>query len=324
MRRATLVLSLLLALALVGPAASQEHAAAPHDGAVAPAPGAPAGSASASPARKVSIGFDSLRPERIDVVTGETVTWTNDSARAHTVTADDGSFDSGRFGAGLTFSRRFATAAEFPYHCRLHPSIRGVAAVHDLLLDAPAFPASPKTAFPLTGRASLATLAAGTEVSLEADTGEGFTAVASTTLQADGAFSARLPAPAGGSYRAVAGGVTSAPVNLIVLDRRISLSAKRVASRVVLRTTVTPASPGGRVVLQLYLPERFGWWPVRSAKLDARSAATFDVRTRRRLRVRVRLTLPDEATPLATSRTLRIGPTLRSPPHRSRGHAAHG
>lgn len=269
-----------------------------------------AGEHMASTAREVSIGFSSLQPERLDIITGETVQWTNDSARVHTVTADDESFDSGRFGASQTFRRRFETAGEVPYHCRLHPSIKGVTAVHELLLDTPALAAASNTAFPLTGRANAA-LPAGTAVSIEADTGTGFTAVGATTVGPDGAFSARLSVPTGGSYRAVAGGVASPPVQLLVLDRQISLHAKRAGGKTVLSTRVTPAAQGGRVVLQLYLPERFGWWPVQGATLDARSAATFQVRTRRRLRARVRLTLSDGATTLATSRTLRVGATPR-------------
>ena len=43
--------------------------------------------------------------ESLDVVMGETVTWTNDSVRVHTVTADDGSFDSGRMPTRATFTR---------------------------------------------------------------------------------------------------------------------------------------------------------------------------------------------------------------------------
>lgn len=289
MTRATLLLALVLTAALVGPAASQQHDASTHD------------------PRQVSVGFDSVTPDRLDIVTGETVRWTNDSTRTHTVTADDASFDSGRLGGSQTFSRRFASVGAVPYHCTLHPSIKGVVAAQDLLLDPPAHAAAPNTPFPLTGRASAA-VPAGADVSIEADTGAGFAAVGTTTLKPDGAFSARVSAPAGGRYRAVAGGVTSAPVSLVVLDRQISLTAQRARGRVVLRTAVTPAMRGGRVVLQLYLPARFGWWPVQSAKLDARSAARFVLHPRRRLRARVRLTLPDEATTLATSRTLRIGP----------------
>lgn len=258
--------------------------------------------------RPVSVGFDRVTPVRVDVVTGEMVRWTNDSVRTHTVTADDESFDSGRLGTGNTFERRFTTAAEVPYHCLLHPIIQGVVAVADLLLEAPAAAASPKRPFILRGRAGRA-VSAGAPVSLEADSGAGFTPVTTATVGDDGSFSASFVPTATATYRAVAGTLTSPPVQLLVLDRRMSLTATRSrGAAVTLRTTVSPASPRGHVVLQLFLPERFGWWPVRKARLDARSSARFTLRSQRRLRARVVLTLPDGATRLALSRVVRVGP----------------
>jgi hypothetical protein len=62
-------------------------------------------------------------------------------------------------------------------------------------------------------------------------------------------------------------------------------------------------------VLQLFLHEHFGWWPVQRTTLDRASTARFALRLRRRVAARVVLTLPDGATPLATSATRRLGPT---------------
>jgi plastocyanin len=289
MRRA--VLLVLLGLGLLGAPAVAQHGMGPE------AAGAPA----------VHISFAALSPARIDVVAGDSVTWTNDSARVHTVTADDESFDSGRITSSQTFGHRFAAAGEIPYHCQLHPFIQGVVGVHDLLLEPPPAAASPKRPFVLMGRASSA-LAAGTPVSLEADGGRGFAAVASTTVQADGTFTAHVVPTTTATYRAVAGELTSPPVDLLVLDRRISLTARRAGGRVLLRTRVTLAAHGDRVTLQLYLPERFGWWPARRARLDHALTARFAVRTHRRLQARVVLTLPDGATRLAVSRTVHVGP----------------
>jgi plastocyanin len=289
MRRAALLA--VLGLSVVGVPAAAQHAGG-HEAAAGPA---------------VNISFAAVSPPRIDVVAGDTVTWTNDSARVHTVTADDESFDSGRITSSQTFAHRFAAAGEAPYHCRLHPFIQGVVGVHDLLLEPPPAAASPKRPFVLTGRASSA-LAAGTPVSLQADRGRGFAPVASTTVQAEGTFAARFVPTTTATYRAVAGALTSPSVDLLVLDRRISLTARRAGGRVLLRTRVTPAAHGQRVTLQLYLPERFGWWPVRRARLDHVSSARFAVRTHRRLQARVVLTLPDGATRLAVSRTVHVGP----------------
>jgi plastocyanin len=288
MKRAALLV--MLGLGLVGAPAAAQHAAG-HAG------------ASETP---VSIGFDRVTPARVDVVTGDTVMWTNDSVRVHTTTADDESYDSGRLSTGDTFRHTFTTPGEVPYHCSLHPVIQGIVAVHDLLLEAPPTAASAGRPFVLSGRASSA-IAPQTPVSLEADSGAGFVAVAATVIDADGTFSASFTPTATATYRAVAGAVTSTPVDLLVLDRRIALSAQRARGGMVLRTTVAPTSPGGHVVLQLFLPERFGWWPVQKARLDGTSSARFAVRTRRRLQARVVLTLPDDATRLAISRTVHVG-----------------
>ena len=71
---------------------------------------------------------------------------------------------------------------------------------------------------------------------------------------------------------------------------------------------VAPASHGAPVVLQLKLPQHFGWWPVARAKLDHHSMASFALGLAHRYPARVVLTLKDGATPLAVSRTLHVGP----------------
>jgi plastocyanin len=251
------------------------------------------------------IGFDAVSPARLDIVTGESVTWTNDSARVHTVTADDDSFDSGRLSSSQTYAHRFKAAGEAPYHCTLHPLIQGVVDVHDLLLDTPEQAGAPRRPFALSGRAALP---AGTAVSIEADRGAGFAPVASAQVGDDGRFAARVVPSATTSYRAVAGAVASPPVRLLVLDRRVALTVHRVGGHVQLRAQVTPAARGGLVVLALFLPERFGWWPVQRAMLGADSSARFTLHAIRRLRARVRYTLADGATALATSRTVHVGP----------------
>jgi plastocyanin len=60
-------------------------------------------------------------PATITIKVGDTVTWTNNGPSLHTVTADDGSFDSGSLSAGKTFSHTFQTAGTFTYHCSIHP-----------------------------------------------------------------------------------------------------------------------------------------------------------------------------------------------------------
>ena len=63
--------------------------------------------------------------DTITVAVGTTVTWTNKDSVRHTVTDDNGSFDSGLFGQGETFSYTFNRPGEYDYHCIPHPYMTG-------------------------------------------------------------------------------------------------------------------------------------------------------------------------------------------------------
>jgi len=71
----------------------------------------------------VDIKDFAFSPADLEVSVGTTVTWTNDDSATHTVTADDGSFDSGDLANGATFSQTFDTAGTFTYHCAKHPNM---------------------------------------------------------------------------------------------------------------------------------------------------------------------------------------------------------
>jgi nitrite reductase (NO-forming) len=61
----------------------------------------------------------------LEVKVGDTVTWTNnDEGMIHTVTAADGSFDSGFLATGDTWSYTFTEPGEFEYLCTPHPWMR--------------------------------------------------------------------------------------------------------------------------------------------------------------------------------------------------------
>ncbi len=77
----------------------------------------------------VSISGFAFVPAVDTVKAGTTVTWTNQDAVAHTVTADDGTFGSAHLGNGVTFARAFNTAGTFTYHCAIHPSMHGTVVV---------------------------------------------------------------------------------------------------------------------------------------------------------------------------------------------------
>jgi plastocyanin len=71
----------------------------------------------------------SFQPARLEVQRGTRVTWTNQGQVIHTVTANDGSFDSGDIGSGARGSITFSRPGTYEYHCRPHPFMRGVIVV---------------------------------------------------------------------------------------------------------------------------------------------------------------------------------------------------
>ena len=80
---------------------------------------------------RVTIDNKNYSPASITVRVGDTVTWQNSDDRDHTVTASDGSFDSGNLGTGASFSHRFIKAGEYPYRCAHHPRMKGKVVVQD-------------------------------------------------------------------------------------------------------------------------------------------------------------------------------------------------
>jgi plastocyanin len=78
----------------------------------------------------VAISGFSFSPASITVTVGDTITWTNSDAQAHTATADDASWDTDAIaGSGGTGSATFATVGTFPYHCKIHPTMTGTVTV---------------------------------------------------------------------------------------------------------------------------------------------------------------------------------------------------
>jgi len=65
----------------------------------------------------------------VTIAAGQSVVWTNTGAQTHTVTADDGSFDSGDIASGGTYSLEFDTPGTFTYHCTPHPWMKATVTV---------------------------------------------------------------------------------------------------------------------------------------------------------------------------------------------------
>ncbi len=72
----------------------------------------------------VSIKNFAFSVSTLTVSTGTTVKWTNNDAATHTVTADDGSFDSGNMAPGASFRKTFNSPDSIPYHCNIHSSMK--------------------------------------------------------------------------------------------------------------------------------------------------------------------------------------------------------
>jgi plastocyanin len=68
-------------------------------------------------------------PKRLEIAAGTTVTWTNNDQLVHTITADDGSWDSGPIEPGKSWSRTFTQPGEFAFHCTPHPFMKAVVVV---------------------------------------------------------------------------------------------------------------------------------------------------------------------------------------------------
>lgn len=66
----------------------------------------------------------------ITVAAGATVTFENADAAAHTMTADDGAFDTGRVeGGGSSTVQAPTSPGEHGFHCEIHPSMTGTLTV---------------------------------------------------------------------------------------------------------------------------------------------------------------------------------------------------
>jgi plastocyanin len=99
---------------------------------------APAGSVFAQ-AADATVNMQSLAfgPKVVHITPGQTVLWTNGDPLQHTVSADDGSFDSGLIDPSGTFTQEFDTPGTYQYYCQPHGSagLNGMSAT--IIVDDP-------------------------------------------------------------------------------------------------------------------------------------------------------------------------------------------
>jgi plastocyanin len=87
----------------------------------------------ATPDEELTVEIDSawtFQPHSLEVASGTTVTWVNNSDVAHTVTGDDLAFDdSGLIEPGDSFRQTFGQPGTYRYKCGPHPGMTGIIVV---------------------------------------------------------------------------------------------------------------------------------------------------------------------------------------------------
>src|SRR5438105_9431307 len=85
----------------------------------------------------IESGAPYFLPAEVTVMFGASVQWENPTPAYHTIThdacvmAEPCLFDSGSIAPDKTYTLQGLTPGRYPYHCRLHPIMRGVLKVVD-------------------------------------------------------------------------------------------------------------------------------------------------------------------------------------------------
>lgn len=77
----------------------------------------------------ISMKNSAFSPPSLQVNINATITWINDDNIVHTVTAGNGSFDSGDIAPGSKFTSTFTNTGTYNYHCIHHSGMSGVVMV---------------------------------------------------------------------------------------------------------------------------------------------------------------------------------------------------
>jgi plastocyanin len=64
-------------------------------------------------------------PADIKAKVGQIITFTNGDSTPHTATLDDGSCSTGTISFGKADGLLFSIAGSYPFHCRIHPIMKG-------------------------------------------------------------------------------------------------------------------------------------------------------------------------------------------------------
>jgi plastocyanin len=114
------------------PAGEASPSAAGGEASASAAAGGGGACAPSSTAGKVAVKIANFAfdPAQVSAKVGDTVTWTNSDSAGHTATVDDNdvcttvTLENGASG-GITFTQ----AGSYPYHCKIHPNMKGTVEV---------------------------------------------------------------------------------------------------------------------------------------------------------------------------------------------------
>ena len=92
-------------------------------------PGTGAGACAKSTATgtvQAGIANFALNPTTVTAKVGDVFTWTNAGPASHTATLDNvPACDTGTLASGVSGSLTFTAAGTYPFHCTLHPAMKG-------------------------------------------------------------------------------------------------------------------------------------------------------------------------------------------------------
>ena len=74
---------------------------------------------------QATIQGNAYDPNAIAMTAGQAVTFSNADGVPHTVTLDDGKCDTGNIAGGASATLRFDEAGSYPFHCEIHPTMKG-------------------------------------------------------------------------------------------------------------------------------------------------------------------------------------------------------
>ncbi|MBX6380129.1 plastocyanin [Thermoflavifilum aggregans] len=87
------------------------------------------GNSGGSSGNIISISNYSFSPSSLTIAKGTTIKWTNQDPVTHTVTEDNGKFDSGNLPYGQSYSYTFSDTGTYHYHCSIHTYMKGTIVV---------------------------------------------------------------------------------------------------------------------------------------------------------------------------------------------------